>query len=344
VLLRGGGVDAAQGILASEFNPYFFKPHFFVFSGLPELVLLLEQIVVENVLRGSLSDELLEGNLAAVHLPFRGELSLRDVFRDPVVLVVSQNALAFGAFSLGDCGLLVKNKVFFSCDLHEPLLLFVEPPKHVGPDKQFLKFLRVLEFEVGLHERNLDEGLLLLEGVDHVGDLHEAVVHFALSVKPDAMLAKHVEETFGLALEFGGALGDFLNNVEVGKVLQSVVDVGPLLVLAHQFLGPLQEALLNLGEGLPHLQSCRVLYNFVQDRLVFRHAQATRFVRHRYQVFNRVAFVLLRIGRRVVFLEPGLVLGALKLGDVTNIALQFQLRLQLSHSLRPIEVGVAVLG
>jgi hypothetical protein len=45
------------------------------------------------------------------------------------------------------------------------------------------------------------------------------------------VLLEHLVEGFGLALEFGGRLGDLPDDLLVGEVLEAVVDLGPLLML-----------------------------------------------------------------------------------------------------------------
>ena len=85
-------------------NPDSFQSLLFVCVCLPELVLLLEQVVVEYVLRSLLRHELLEGDLARVEQRPVDRTSALDLLAVAVVVVVGEVELIAWC-TLGLCDL-----------------------------------------------------------------------------------------------------------------------------------------------------------------------------------------------------------------------------------------------
>ena len=109
---------------------------------------------------------------------------------------------------------------------------------------------------------------------------------------------EHLQEAFGLLLQIGWPLDDFLNDFTVAEVLQAVVNLASLLVLPHQSLRAIKEAFVKVDKGLflTHLLFPCVNH-FVHDWLVgkglFHHVLAVS--AHKEDVLETVSADLLSI-------------------------------------------------
>lgn len=73
---------------------------------------------------------------------------------------------------------------------------------------------------------------------------------------------------FGLFFQFVWGFDDFGDHAGVAEVFETVMDVGALLVLSEEFLGALEETILDLGKGLACFESLLILDDGVKNGLI----------------------------------------------------------------------------
>lgn len=144
VLLIGGSLlDTADSILALEVEPDLFKSLRLLFVVLPELIGLLNQVVVKHVLGSMLvNKDLILGVLFGV---------AKDVTGVTDGLGLVQRALAVILF-IGEHFLGHLIHLLLLCNRLELGLFFLDELKDVSLNSHLLKLLRVFELQVCLHQ------------------------------------------------------------------------------------------------------------------------------------------------------------------------------------------------
>ena len=215
---------------------------------------------------GSFLNKLFKGNFC-VHLRLPGKSQrLGDIIGDAVVIFVGQN----GTIGLhrGQVSLIIRNVGRLQHQIFQFALFLVKPLEHIRTHHHFFELLGVFELKIGLHESYSDNSLVLLKTLNDLVALHVTIVNVAIVIEFHIPVAKVSQERLGLLLQLGGALSHFLDDLHVGQVFKPVVNVRPLLMHAHEFLGAGQKGFVQLSEGGTLGERFAALVDLVEHGLV----------------------------------------------------------------------------
>ena len=236
---------------AIHVNPDFLEALLLFNSGLPELVLLLQQVVIKHVVRLVDLHELLVSKRFLDHTP-GANLDARCVLGHKLAIVI--------VLVVGQIELLARRQlnvrlilglgihVLLKGNIFQFFLFLIKPAQNVRLNEDLLELLRVLKLQIGLQKSRPHKSLLLLEELLNVLVLDVLKHRVCIRVQSHTIFVQHAKEPQSLLFKLFGALAHLQDDFTVGERLEPVVDVAPLLVLPHETLRTVEETFLNLDQ------------------------------------------------------------------------------------------------
>ena len=128
-------IHTAKGPIAIHLDPHFLQTLLLLYVSLPELILLLQKVIIEHVVRLVDVHELIKSERFLDHAS-RSDLDPRRVLRHELLVIVVLVVREIELFAWGqlDVHLFLRLcvHILLKCDILEFLLLFPQPSKDIS--------------------------------------------------------------------------------------------------------------------------------------------------------------------------------------------------------------------